>query len=71
MSPTNIPERISIRAAARLPIRSAAEAYGLGWDTVTQPGLRAVGVRGWQKGGDNADYGATTVVAAEVELGAG
>jgi CubicO group peptidase (beta-lactamase class C family) len=25
--------------------------YGLGWDTVAQPGLKAVGVRGLQKGG--------------------
>lgn len=34
------------------PIKSGTYNYGLGWDTMRQPGLGAVGVAGWQKGGD-------------------
>jgi len=33
------------------PVKSKSFSYGLGWDTVIQPGLAAVGVTGWQKGG--------------------
>jgi CubicO group peptidase (beta-lactamase class C family) len=33
------------------PVKSDMVSYGLGWDTVRQPGLRAVGVTAWQKGG--------------------
>ena len=50
--------------------------YGLGWDTVAEPGLAAVGVSGWQKGGDTTDYHAAFLVApgqrlAVTVLGAG
>jgi hypothetical protein len=48
--------------------------YGLGWDTVAQPGLKAFGIRGWQKGGTiNGSYGtmyrATMIVAPDAKLG--
>jgi CubicO group peptidase (beta-lactamase class C family) len=48
--------------------------YGLGWDTVTQPGLKAVGISGWQKGGSiNGLYGAmfrsVMIIAPEANLG--
>ncbi|MHB8770135.1 MAG: serine hydrolase domain-containing protein [Syntrophales bacterium] len=48
--------------------------YGLGWDTVVQPGLKAVGVKGWQKGGTiNGAYGtmyrSTMIVAPDAKLG--
>ncbi len=48
--------------------------YGLGWDTVTQAGLRAVGIGGWQKGGaiDGAYgpmYRSTMIVSPEAGLG--
>jgi CubicO group peptidase (beta-lactamase class C family) len=33
------------------PVKSNMVSYGLGWDTVRQPGLEAVGVTAWQKGG--------------------
>lgn len=33
------------------PVKSNMVSYGLGWDTVRQPGLGAVGVTAWQKGG--------------------
>lgn len=33
------------------PVKSDMVSYGLGWDTVRQPGLGAVGVTAWQKGG--------------------
>lgn len=48
--------------------------YGLGWDTVVQPGLKAVGIRGWQKGGSiDGSYGvmyrSTLIVAPDAKLG--
>ena len=48
--------------------------YGLGWDTVTQPGLKAVGISGWQKGGSiDGSYGvmyrSTMIVAPDAKLG--
>jgi CubicO group peptidase (beta-lactamase class C family) len=48
------------------PVKSYAWSYGLGWDTVSQPGLGAVGVTGWQKTGDFQGLGtAITVAPAE------
>jgi hypothetical protein len=52
------------------PIRSDAFAFGLGWDTVTEPGLRAVGFDGWNKGGDVNGYGAVIVVSPTAQLAA-
>jgi len=44
--------------------------YGLGWDTVIQPGLSAVGIASWQKTGDmNGYYGANMAVAPDEKLG--
>src|SRR5438034_2917599 len=37
------------------PIHNDSLAYGLGWDSVSQPGLAAVGFDGWAKGGDSDD----------------
>ncbi|CAH2031297.1 serine hydrolase domain-containing protein [Trichlorobacter ammonificans] len=45
------------------PVKSKSFSYGLGWDTVIQPGLGAVGVTGWQKGGDVTLYGSAMIVA--------
>lgn len=47
--------------------------FGLGWDTVTQAGLSAVGIRAWQKGGAidgfyGTMYRACIVVAPDVGL---
>ena len=39
--------------------------YGLGWDTVREPGLAAVGVGAWMKGGDTQVYHATLMVAPD------
>lgn len=44
--------------------------YGLGWDTVSDLSLLAVGVRAWAKGGDTMDYHASLVVAPEAGLAA-
>ena len=52
------------------PVRSDAFAFGLGWDTVTEPGLLAVGFDGWAKGGDVTDYGAAMIVSPEAQLAA-
>ncbi len=49
------------------PARPDAWRFGLGWDTVRQPGLAATGLAGWQKSGDvvlqGSGYGAVMVVA--------
>lgn len=62
---------MAVDATARKfnPIHSDAWAYGLGWDTVVQPGLRAVGFDGWAKLGDTNDYGASFVVSPRAQLG--
>lgn len=51
------------------PVHSDAVAYGLGWDSVSQPGLMAVGFDGWAKGGDVNDYSAAIVVSPKAQLG--
>lgn len=42
--------------------------FGLGWDSVVQAGLSAVGIKGWLKGGDISGYGSTLVVAPNERL---
>ncbi len=44
--------------------------FGLGWDSVVQPGLKAAGVTGWSKCGDSDDYSAEIVVAPKAKLSA-
>src|SRR5438067_2508979 len=44
------------------PIHNNSFAFGLGWDSVSQPGLAAVGFDGRAKGGDSNDYGAAIIV---------
>lgn len=51
------------------PIHNDSLAYGLGWDSVSQPGLAAVGFDGWGKGGDSDDYHAALVVSPQAQLG--
>jgi CubicO group peptidase (beta-lactamase class C family) len=51
------------------PVRSNGFAFGLGWDTVTEPSLQAVGFDGWAKGGDVTDYGAMIIVSPRAQLG--
>ena len=57
-------------AAARtfLAVPSKKFDFGLGWDTVTQPGLAALGVTGWSKGGDSNVYHAAFTVAPKAKL---
>lgn len=44
--------------------------FGLGWDTVAQPGLAAVDILSWQKTGDmNGYYGANIAVLPDEKLG--
>ncbi|MCR2763787.1 beta-lactamase family protein [Microbacterium sp. zg.B48] len=50
------------------PIASTAFRYGLGWDTVADPGLEAVGARGWGKGGDTVDYHAAFLLAPDSDV---
>ena len=48
------------------PVKKNGLNFGLGWDTVTQPGLDAVGIMGWQKGG-SIPYTKTAMIVAPVE----
>ncbi len=50
------------------PVKSLSWSFGLGWDTVAQPGLAAVGVKGWSKGGDSGVYHAWMIVAPGEKL---
>jgi hypothetical protein len=52
------------------PVPNDEVRFGLGWDTVAEPGLAAVGVQGWDKTGDMTGYyGANIVVVPEEKLG--
>ncbi len=50
------------------PMPCDAFRYGLGWDSVTQPGLKAVGINAWQKGGDASNYGSSLIVSPDAGL---
>jgi CubicO group peptidase (beta-lactamase class C family) len=51
------------------PLPSNDWRFGLGWDSVAQSGLSAVGVKGWQKGGDVSGlYGSTFIVAPDEKM---
>src|SRR5260370_4220628 len=51
------------------PIHNESLAYGLGWDSVSQPGLAAVGFDGWAKGGDSIDYHEALVGCPQAQVG--
>jgi CubicO group peptidase (beta-lactamase class C family) len=50
------------------PVRANGSRYGLGWDTVHQPGLVAFDVTGWQKRGDVPLYGAVLTILPSEKL---
>ena len=50
------------------PVPSDFVRYGIGWDTVTEAGLKAVGFTGWTKGGDCIDFHAGMTVVAQQRL---
>jgi len=54
--------------AAFNPVKSNEWSYGLGWDTVRQPGLDAVWVIGWLKTGDYQGLGTVIAVAPAEKL---
>jgi CubicO group peptidase (beta-lactamase class C family) len=52
------------------PVPNESYRYGLGWDTIAQPGLAAIGIKAWQKTGDlNGYYGANILVMPDEKLG--
>jgi CubicO group peptidase (beta-lactamase class C family) len=51
-------------------VESPSLRYGLGWDMVTHPGLRAVGQTAWMKGGDTSSYGSCIMVIPGERLAA-
>ncbi len=59
------------RAGQFNPVPNEELRFGLGWDTVAEPGLAAVGISSWDKTGDmNGLYGANIIVLPEEKLGA-
>jgi len=42
--------------------------YGLGWDTVADPGLAVAGVMGWNKAGDTLQHHASFMIAPDSNL---
>ncbi len=50
------------------PLPSEFTRYGLGWDTVTEPGMKAVGIKGWYKNGGTLAYIAEFHVLPEERL---
>ncbi|WP_308465055.1 serine hydrolase domain-containing protein [Rathayibacter soli] len=69
ISPASIEEMGLDQVSGSLdPIASTGFRYGLGWDTVTDPGLAAIGARGWTKGGDTRDYHATFMLAPDSDV---
>jgi CubicO group peptidase (beta-lactamase class C family) len=55
-------------ATTLLPITRNPFDFGLGWDTVTNLSLAAVGVRTWMKGGDAFAYHSALLVAPDAGL---
>ena len=50
------------------PLPSDFFQYGLGWDTVTEPGMKAVGIDGWYKSGGTNAYIAEFLILPEERL---
>jgi len=42
--------------------------FGLGWDSVSQPGMKAVGIKGWYKNGGTQAYTSEFIVLPEERL---
>ncbi len=51
------------------PVPSGNESFGLGWDTVSQPGMKALGVKAWAKGGDTPTYGSAFIALPDEKMG--
>ncbi len=52
------------------PVPSKSAVFGLGWDSVAEPGLGQAEVKGWTKNGGTYFYGAQLLVAPEEGLAA-
>ena len=69
LSPGSVAEMATDQTAGTFnPLPSEALRYGLGWDTVTQPGMAAVGITAWGKTGGTTAYGAEFIVLPEERL---
>lgn len=69
LSPASIAEMAKDQTIGTFnPVRNNSFVYGLGWDSVSQPGLLAVGFNGWAKGGDSNDYGSMIIVSPQAQL---
>lgn len=70
LSPRAVAEMGRSQVASTLTAAPPTFRYGLGWDSVTEPGLDAAGVHGWVKGGDTTQYHAAFTVAPDDDLAA-
>ncbi len=52
------------------PVDRKGFRFGLGWDTVCQPGIGLAGYQAWAKGGDTYQYGSSVIVIPEAGLAA-
>ncbi len=58
------------RAGQFNPVPNEELRFGLGWDTMAEPGLAAVGISSWDKTGDmNGLFGTNIIVLPEEKLG--
>ena len=51
------------------PVPSPLAAFGLGWDTVEQPALRAAGLRAWSIQGETLHYGTSIILVPSERMG--
>jgi len=71
LSPGSVAEMATDQTAGTFnPLPSDGLRYGLGWDTVTQPGMAAVGITAWGKAGKTFAYSAEFLVLPEEQLAA-
>ncbi|MEI6309321.1 MAG: serine hydrolase domain-containing protein [bacterium] len=69
LSPTSVAQMgVDQTIGAFNPLPSEFTRYGLGWDTVTEPGMKAVGIKGWYKNGGTLAYTAEFHVLPEERL---
>ncbi len=64
LSPASIDEMATDQTRGTFqPVEAPGLAFGLGWDTVAQPGLGALGIQGWGKNGGTFQYAAQILLA--------
>jgi len=69
LSPTSVAQMGTDQTTGTFnPLPSDFTRYGLGWDSVAEPGMKAVGIKGWSKSGATLAYSALFLVLPEERL---